>query len=457
MIYYKFRSAKDTSQIVFDGPSMSVFDLKREIILRSKFGNSSEFDLTIYSEQSMEEGEPVEYRNDDEMIPRATSIIAVRHPPYKPGKGRAAKYVADLNFPKRAHRLEFPKNKVLAKKLSLPTSHPKTPVDADADDIAKIMAEQHADWNSTQEKMAHAIPVYNRPKKPVSVPEKALPSGYVCHRCRIPGHWIQACPSLNDPTFQDKRNLKAPTGIPKSFLKQTVKPPSDDESNGVMVNANGEYVVLQPDTKSWETYQAKQIAGPSGYKKEWECEICEKWAKRATRTPCCKKLYCFRCVEHALVISDFMCPGCEDKEVLLDALVPDEEVRSQITERWERKHGNSVSTEIKDISVLGKRKSTEIEEMSPSPKRSRSNPPTDPTLFPGTAVPPMPFFPYPDPFMMAAMGLMPPMPPMPPMAPTAPPNFNQGSNPMGNRTNGFTWRHATSRMPSMRAQAAWKA
>jgi protein MPE1 len=281
----------------------------------------------------MDEGEPIEYRNDDEMIRRATSIIAVRRPPFKPGKGTAAKYVADLNIAKRAHQVEFPTKKdVPVTKPSPPTSTPEPPVGADADDVAKIMAKQHAEWNSTQEKMAHATPVYNRPKKPISVPERPLPSGYVCHRCGIPGHWIQACPTLNDPTFQDKRNLKAPTGIPKSFLKKTDKPSLDNESSGVMVNANGEYVVLQPDIKSWETYQAKQMAGSSGsgHKKEWECEICRRWAKRATRTPCCKKLYCFRCVEHALVVADFMCPGCEDKEVLLDALVPDEEVRSQV-------------------------------------------------------------------------------------------------------------------------------
>jgi protein MPE1 len=478
MIYYKFKSAKDTSQILFDGPSISVFDLKREIILRNKLGNGSEFDLAIYSEQSVEEGESVEYRNDDEMIRRATSIIAVRRPPYKPGKGTAVKYVADLNIAKRARRLEFPtKNEVTAKKLCLPTSPPKTPVDADADDITKIMAEQSADWNSTQERMSHATPAYNRRHKPVSVPEKPLPSGYVCHRCGIPGHWIQACPSLNDPTFQDKRNLKAPTGIPKSFLKKTDKRSSDDESNSVMVNANGEYVVVQPDNKSWETYQAKQIAGPSGsgYKKEWECEICGRWAKRATRTPCCKKLYCFRCIEHALVISDFMCPGCEEKEVLLDALVPDEEVRSQITERWESRNGNSVSpksTEMKNVSVLGKRKSPEIEERNPSPKRSRSNTPTDQsprTLtndFSTTVntVPPfmptMPFFPYSDPFMMAAMGLMPSMPPMPPMppamAPTAPRSFNQGYNPTGNRkNNGFTRRHPAPRVQSRPCERKW--
>jgi protein MPE1 len=233
------------------------------------------------------------------------------------------------------------KNDVTPEKRAPPASPPKVPVevdvDAEADDVTKIMAKQSADWESTQEKMAYASPVYyHRPKKPV--PKKPLLPGYVCPRCKIPGHRIRACPTLRGPSFrQDKRNTKAPTGIPKSFLKKIYEPSSDDESNRAMVTANGEYVLVQLHTKPWETYQATQTAGSSGYKKEWECEICGNWAKSTTRTPCCKKLYCFQCVEDALVTSDFVCPGCEDKEVLLDGLVPDEEVRSQITERWERK------------------------------------------------------------------------------------------------------------------------
>src|SRR5579862_532715 len=88
-VYYKFKSQKDPSRVVFDGPSISVFDLKREIISLNKLGSGTDFDLSIYDESTNEE-----FTDDNHMIPRATSIIVRRLPPSKPGKGNGAKYVS---------------------------------------------------------------------------------------------------------------------------------------------------------------------------------------------------------------------------------------------------------------------------------------------------------------------------------------------------------------------------
>jgi hypothetical protein len=43
------------------------------------------------------------------------------------------------------------------------------------------------------------------------------PPTYTCHRCGQHGHYIQLCPTNNDPNF-DNRRLKAAVGIPKSSL-----------------------------------------------------------------------------------------------------------------------------------------------------------------------------------------------------------------------------------------------
>jgi hypothetical protein len=53
-VYYKFKSQKDPSRVVFDGPSISVFDLKREIIQLNKLGSGTDFDLSIYDESTNE-------------------------------------------------------------------------------------------------------------------------------------------------------------------------------------------------------------------------------------------------------------------------------------------------------------------------------------------------------------------------------------------------------------------
>jgi protein MPE1 len=496
-VFYKFKSQKDPSRVVFDGPSISVFDLKREIISLNKLGAGTDFDLSIYDESTNEE-----FTDDNYMIPRATSIIVRRLPPSKPGKGNGAKYVSGSAGPTRSGRSEnFGRktNEVTAKTsavvapamvnpfLSLAKAKSGTGNDESAA-IAMMMSAQSANWDSQQEKMAMANPVYSKHKRPlVPVPDKPPPQGYICHRCGEKGHWIQACPTNDDPNFDNKPRIKRTTGIPKTFLKKADKPVFDEDgesakANGVMLDADGQYVTVQPDSKSWATYQAKATAVEGDVysqplppeHKDWECQICGKLVKDATRTPCCKKLYCDQCIQSALLESDFVCPGCGANEVLLQDLKPDEEVRGQIAEyikKWEEERRPTSPPEIKDVHSSRHRRTHSQELLSPPPqsrKRSRSPTPADdeakkkvaaeekqseasksptiaksPSTTPATLpnsqfgqhdpfnqqfnpmapfmpMPGMPFPPFPpDPFMMAAMGFPPPipgmMPGMPPM------------------------------------------
>ncbi len=54
VVYYKFRSAKDFDTATFDGTGISVFDLKREIMLAKKLGKGADFDLEIAHAQTAE-------------------------------------------------------------------------------------------------------------------------------------------------------------------------------------------------------------------------------------------------------------------------------------------------------------------------------------------------------------------------------------------------------------------
>ena len=54
LVYYKFKSAKDYDSITFDGTSLSVFELKREIMLAKRLGKGTDFDLEIVCSQSGE-------------------------------------------------------------------------------------------------------------------------------------------------------------------------------------------------------------------------------------------------------------------------------------------------------------------------------------------------------------------------------------------------------------------
>jgi protein MPE1 len=66
---------------------------------------------------------------------------------------------------------------------------------------------------------------------------------------RILGHWIQACPTNENPDWENKPRFKRTTGIPKMFLKTVEQPAAGEGGNaGVMITADGSFVMVQPDT-----------------------------------------------------------------------------------------------------------------------------------------------------------------------------------------------------------------
>lgn len=53
-VFYKFKSSRDESKVTFDGTGISVFDLKKEIILANNLGKANDFDLAIFDSSSNE-------------------------------------------------------------------------------------------------------------------------------------------------------------------------------------------------------------------------------------------------------------------------------------------------------------------------------------------------------------------------------------------------------------------
>ena len=46
-VFYKFKSRKDESRVNFDGTGISVFDLKKEIIISNNLSKANDFDLVV--------------------------------------------------------------------------------------------------------------------------------------------------------------------------------------------------------------------------------------------------------------------------------------------------------------------------------------------------------------------------------------------------------------------------
>lgn len=223
------------------------------------------------------------------------------------------------------------------------------------------------------------------------------------------GHWIQACPTNDDPEFDKKPRLRRTTGIPKSFQKTVEKPVTnavndgltDDtkQNNAVMVNAEGEFVIAVPDHKSFQKFQDKAKASAarsqevSSDNKEvqergLECSLDKRMFVEPMKTPCCGKTYCNDCIENALINNDFVCPNCQTDGVLIDNLEPNDDMVKKIKafedeKAAQRKEKERSKTPPK-VEVKAESASTPQEQTttgsprgeSKSPKREQKSPPS---------------------------------------------------------------------------------
>lgn len=118
---------------------------------------------------------------------------------------------------------------------------------------------------------------------------------------------------------------------------------------GVMVNAEGQFVIAEPDKASWEKFQAKTKSSAAAAQaaemgdkelqdRGLECTLDKRIFIDPMKTPCCEKTYCNDCITNALIESDFTCPGCQTEGVLIDDLKPDDETSAKITAYLEEKN-----------------------------------------------------------------------------------------------------------------------
>jgi protein MPE1 len=180
--------------------------------------------------------------------------------------------------------------------------------------------------------------------------------------------------------------------VDKSALQQTgadgeeVKPPS-----GLMVNADGEFVIAEPDKASWEQFQAKTKSSAAAQKaafaedKELEekgllCSIDNRTFIDPMKTPCCEKTYCNDCITNALIESDFICPGCHTDGVLIDDLKPNEEASARIQDFLKEKESAKVKERsssppiVKSPSQSPSEKKEEISQADPAKTESLTAP-----------------------------------------------------------------------------------
>ena len=195
--------------------------------------------------------------------------------------------------------------------------------------------------------------------------------------------------------------MKRTTGIPRSFLKTVEKPTTlandgtiDDTKQppGVMVNAEGEWVIAEPDKAAWDQYQAKakvaaaaQKAAAQGSKelqdRGLECSIDKHLFVDPTKTPCCLKTFCHDCITNALLENDLRCPECFTDNIPIDDLKSDEEMAAKIRNYEEEKIAAQATKENSNSPVVVKKEEREATKSPPVVEAEKSLSPTkDPKI-----------------------------------------------------------------------------
>lgn len=396
-IFYRFKSQKNTSRILFDGTGITVFDLKKEIINENKLGTGLDFDLRIYNNDTNEE-----YQDDTVVIPRSTSVVARRSPAARANKGTAARYVTGKP---RITKVQPTPQQAAAAAVNSANNAQDNPTMTEEERINAMFANQSDQWKQTQQVMSTATPVYNKPSTTASNnPEDVPPPGYMCYRCGSKDHWIKNCPTNDDPNWEGKR-IKRTTGIPKTYLKTIEKP--EDEASGAksyMMNEEGKYVVQVADEKSWESYKKKvnKTHDMINDMKDIDQELIDPVTKKVFQdpviTPCCEKTYSKAYIEDRLLESDFVCPNCGKEDIYLDQLKPNTELKVKVDEFLD-----------KEFEKRGIKRTTQ-EELDQSKRQNLGALPIKPG---NNGLPQNPMMPPMNPFGMPFVppfGMMPPMP-----------------------------------------------
>ncbi|KAJ2747091.1 Retinoblastoma-binding protein [Coemansia sp. BCRC 34301] len=392
-IQYKFRSSKDYSTTIFDGLSISVADLKQDILRDQKLDPEG-YNLVITNEQTNED-----YANDLTLIPKNTTVLVRRvpytgprmprtmnggggagyhnqnratagytAPPFANGGSHASGYTgyhrsygAQSNAPANQYGYRGPQGGGINMHRNNTPDHSTeasasfdSGVASSAEDagIEAMLEQSNEQWMHQQSLMEMQRPVYHgrpgafRPRPHQMRPENQgpPPPHYICHLCGKPGHWIYSCSLIGQPGEGTGKvtghRVKRTTGIPKSFLQ---KVDNIEDVGNALVTSDGTLVVAAANEAAWNRAQkmsrnviaTDELIDPSIIPDAIKCNICRRIARDAVTAPCCKTVFCSACIEHELLEPGpmhFTCPACHAKDVVPDQLETAGETRSKVDE-----------------------------------------------------------------------------------------------------------------------------
>nr|XP_019958579.1 PREDICTED: E3 ubiquitin-protein ligase RBBP6-like isoform X2 [Paralichthys olivaceus] len=336
-VHYKFSSKLSYDTAVFDGPHITLRDLKKQIMCRERL-RSGDCDLQITNAQSKQE-----YTDDEGLIPKGCSVI-VRRIPISGGKSSSGSKTHNIDRSVTQLQHAYEVVKAMDAQTSSSTLHFFSKMtnlaDADVSEEDKIKVLQN---QSAYDSM-------NYSKKFGTV----LPANYTCYRCGNTGHHIRNCPtSGQDKNFEAPLRIKKSSGIPRSFMVEV----DDPSVKGAMLTNCGRYAIPAIDAEAYaigkkekppffpeEKPKSEVVEDP--VPDELLCLICHDLLSDAVVIPCCGNSYCDDCIRTTLLDSEeHVCPTCSQSDVSPDTLIANKFLR-QAVNNFKKERGFSKNPSI---------------------------------------------------------------------------------------------------------------
>ncbi|XP_019723930.1 E3 ubiquitin-protein ligase RBBP6-like isoform X2 [Hippocampus comes] len=320
-IHYKFSSKLSYATVVFDGPHITLTDLKERIMGREKL-RAGDCDLQITNAQTKEE-----YTDEEGLIPKGSSVIVRRVPNIRVSVKKThntERSAAHCHFASGAVKAmdDHSSSKTLplfSKMVNLAAA------DVSEDDKIKVVMNQSAYDPMT-------LSSYNKKLGGV------LPANYTCFRCGNAGHHIRKCPSAGDKNFDAPPKIKKSTGIPRSFMVEV----DDPNIRGAMLTNCGRFAIPAIDAQAYAV--GKKEKHPFLHQEESEpedenipvpeelqCLICRDLLVDSVVIPCCGNSYCDDCIRTTLLDSEeHICPTCHQSDVSPDTLIANKFLRQAV-------------------------------------------------------------------------------------------------------------------------------
>ncbi|KAM9346018.1 uncharacterized protein ABDE67_012625 [Symphorus nematophorus] len=330
-VHYKFSSKLSHDTVVFDGPHITLRDLKRQIMAREKL-RAGDCDLQITDAQTKEE-----YTDNEGLIPKGSSVIVRRIPiiGVKSSSNSKTRHVerSDVQLHHTFGAVKAMDDHSSSGTLPL-FSKMANLADADVseEDKIKVLINQSQYDSMNYNKKFGAV----------------LPVNYTCYRCGNTGHHIRNCPISGDKNVEAPLRLKKSTGIPRSFMVEV----DDPNIKGAMLTNCGHYAIPAIHAKAYAIAkkerppfipqeQPKSEDKEDPVPDELLCLICHDLLSDAVVIPCCGNSYCDDCIRTALLDSEeHVCPTCNQSDVSPDTLIANKFLR-QAVNTFKREQGQA--------------------------------------------------------------------------------------------------------------------